>query len=119
MKKIFTLLVASLIFILPVAAQSVAVNNDGSAPNASALLDIKSIDKGLLIPRMTSAQRTAISSPATGLLIYQTNGSTGFYYNAGTPATPNWILLSSQLSGWSTTGNSGTNPASNFIGTGR
>ena len=54
------------------------------APNTSSLLEIKSTTKGLLIPRMTKAQRDAIVTPATGLLIYETNGTPGFYYYSGT-----------------------------------
>src|SRR6187549_1987684 len=50
--------------------------------------------KGLLIPRMTAADRTGISNPATGLLVFQTDGTPGFYYNAGTPGAPNWVILS-------------------------
>jgi len=51
-------------------------------PAASAILDIRSATKGILIPRMTQAQRDAIavSAAVTGLLIYQTNGTPGFYY---------------------------------------
>ena len=75
-------------------AQNVAINNDGSAPDASAILDVKSSTKGVLIPRMTAAQRSpGITSPATGLMVYQTDGTAGFYYNAGTPAVPSWLLL--------------------------
>lgn len=62
-------------------------------PDASAQLDITSTNKGVLIPRMTAADRASISSPATGLLVYQSDGTTGFYYNTGTPAVPNWLLL--------------------------
>jgi hypothetical protein len=58
----------------------IAVTTDGSAPDASAMLEVKSTNKGMLVPRMTESQRNAISSPATGLLIYQTNGDDGFYY---------------------------------------
>ncbi len=54
-------------------AQSVGINTDGSAPQSSAILDVKSTNKGFLFPRMTYAQRTAISSPATGLMVYQTD----------------------------------------------
>ena len=50
------------------------------APDPSAALEISSTEKGLLIPRMTKAQRDAISSPATGLMIYQTDSDEGFYY---------------------------------------
>lgn len=51
-----------------------------SMVNASALLDVSSTDKGFLIPRMTEVQRDAIAAPATGLLIFQTDGTGGFYY---------------------------------------
>lgn len=50
-----------------------AVSSDAkTSHDASALVEIKSTEKGMLIPRMTSAERTAISSPATGLLVYNT-----------------------------------------------
>lgn len=68
----------------PALAQGIAVNGDGADPDASAMLDVKSTTKGFLAPRMTLAQRDAIAAPATGLIIYQTDGVTGFYfYNAG------------------------------------
>lgn len=57
-------------------------------PNPSAALDVTSGDKGMLIPRMDSASRAAIASPATGLLIYQTNGVTpGFFFYNGSAWT--------------------------------
>ena len=62
-------------------------------PDASSQLDVTSSDKGVLIPRMPAAARTGIASPATGLLVYQTDGSAGFYYNAGTPGSPVWVLI--------------------------
>jgi len=49
----------------------------------SAQLEVKSTTKGLLSPRMTEAQKNAISNPATGLLVYQTDGTSGFYYYNG------------------------------------
>lgn len=52
-------------------------------PNNSSLLEIKSTNKGLLIPRMTLKQRNAITTPANGLLIYQTDNNPGFYYYDG------------------------------------
>lgn len=112
------LLAGSVIFCFHFATgQSIAINGDGSAPDVSAMLDVKSTTKGLLIPRMTASERGAIANPATGLLVYQLNGTTGFYYNAGTPVAPDWLLIPSNLTaGWSLTGNTGTNP-SHFIGT--
>jgi hypothetical protein len=59
----------------------VAINNDNSAPNASAMLDVKATGLGFLAPRMTFAQRPA--APATGLLIYQTDLDFGYYYFDG------------------------------------
>ncbi|RYF84574.1 MAG: hypothetical protein EON98_08835 [Chitinophagaceae bacterium] len=52
-------------------------------PDPSAVLDVSSTSKGLLIPRMTLSQRDAIGSPANGLLIYQTDGKPGFYFYLG------------------------------------
>lgn len=54
-----------------------------TTPNASALMEVSSTTKGLLIPRMTQANRNAIASPATGLLIFQTDNTPGFYYYSG------------------------------------
>lgn len=66
----------------------VAINATGGAPNSSAMLDISSTTKGLLIPSMTLAQRDLIASPATGLLVFQTNGTAGFYYFSGSDWQP-------------------------------
>ncbi len=51
----------------------VGINTDGSSPDGSAMLDVKSTTKGFLPPRMTEAERDAISNPATGLQIWCTN----------------------------------------------
>ena len=93
-------------------AQSVAINTDGSAANSSSLLDIKSSTKGLLIPRMTTAQRTAIATPAKGLMVFDITSNTFWFYN-GTA----WTVLSAGGNGWNLTGNAATNPSTNFIGT--
>ncbi|MCX6167350.1 MAG: hypothetical protein NT021_05125 [Sphingobacteriales bacterium] len=73
-----------------------------TTPDASAKLEIFSTDKGLLIPRMTLAQRTAITSPANGLLVYQTDGVIGVYVNSGTSASPAWLRVNTN---WTRTGN--------------
>ncbi|MCD4736862.1 MAG: hypothetical protein K8R53_12530, partial [Bacteroidales bacterium] len=61
-------------------------------PDASAIIDIKSSDKGMLIPRMTKSQRDAISLPATGLLIYQSDSTPGFYSYDGSKWEPMTVL---------------------------
>lgn len=70
-----------------------------TTPNSSAQLDITSTSKGILIPRMTAAQREAIASPATGLMVFQTDGTAGFYYNSGTPAIPAWAMVQTSTNG--------------------
>lgn len=68
MRKLLLLL--SLFFLtFELRSQSLAINSDGSPANSTALLDLKSTNKGLLPPRMTQVQRNAISSPATGLIV--------------------------------------------------
>lgn len=96
------LLTACQFITLFVFAQSISITGDGSLPDNSAALDIKSNQKGLLIPRMTMTQRNTISNPATGLMVFQTNGTTGFYYNSGTPAVPDWVSLNSATTGGTT-----------------
>ena len=74
-----------------------SVGIGASTPSASSILEVKSTAKGVLIPRMTSAQRAAIVSPAIGLLVYQTDGTPGFYfYNSG------WKSVSPSTSGFAT-----------------
>jgi uncharacterized protein (TIGR02145 family) len=62
-------------------AQSLAINTDGSPANASALLDVNSSSKGFLPPRLTTVQRDAIVSPATGLLIFNSSSNSLQFYN--------------------------------------
>ena len=61
--------------------QNVAINTDGSLPANSAMLDISATDKGILIPRITSTQRDAIVSPATGLMVYDNSLNQFWYFN--------------------------------------
>jgi hypothetical protein len=106
MKTKLTLIVTIILMILNYQsfAQGVAINADNSNPDASAMLDVKSTDKGMLLPRMTQTQRNAIASPAPGLMIYQTDAGPGFYYNAGTAAIPAWSIMGGNSGQWQTIG---------------
>ncbi len=96
-KSILLFLTLSL-FTIQLFSQSVGINNN--APDASAILDVKSSAKGLLTPRMTGIQRTAIASPAAGLLVFDTDTKSFWFYN-GTI----WSNLSASGIGGSGTGN--------------
>ncbi len=82
MKKSVLLLVILSTLIGTTYAQ-VAVNTDGSSANTSAMLDVKSTSKGMLVPRMTTTQRTAISSPANGLMVFDTTTKSFWFYDSG------------------------------------
>ena len=61
-------------------------------PDPSAMLDVQSTSKGFLPPRMTSAERSAIQNPATGLIVLNTTLNC-MEVNIGTPAQPTWSCL--------------------------
>ena len=72
LKELVIIISSMLLINAQICAQNVGISPDGSAPDNSAMLDIKSTSGGLLIPRMTTAQRDAISNPAQSLLIFNT-----------------------------------------------
>jgi hypothetical protein len=102
------LLAGLVLFVSSVSAQNVSIGT--ATANNSALLHMESTSKGLLIPRMTDVQMKAISSPATGDLVWNTTYTNFYYYNGSY-----WTTLTG--SGWSITGDAGTSPSTNFLGT--
>lgn len=68
-----------------------------TTPDSSSILDIESTNQGILIPRLTTAQENTITSPAMGLLVYNTDLK-NFRFNYGNTATPNWIRTSRNIS---------------------
>lgn len=92
--------------LLPTVAfsQGTAINTTGTAAASSSILDVTSSDKGVLIPRMTTAQRDAITSPAAGLLIFNTDCIEFQYYNSTT-----WISMINANSGTSPVSTAATN----------
>ena len=117
--KILTLVILLIFNSNNVKAQALGLNNP--TPNGSSILDILSTTKGVLIPRMSTLNRTNILSAADGLLVFDTDINAFYYYDADASI---WRALlatstssSSLISGWSTLGNAGTDPATNFFGT--
>ncbi|RYF87350.1 MAG: hypothetical protein EON98_00780 [Chitinophagaceae bacterium] len=110
--RYFLLTVTSLFSLLLTHAQ-VAVSNDGSLPHASAMLEVKSINRGFLLPRLVN--RTDVNSPATGLLVYETASNAVWVYNGS-----GWIQLGSGGSGtqWLTNGTHLYNSNTGNIGIG-
>lgn len=95
-----------------------------TTPDASSALDVTSTDSGMLVPRVSLVNvtngATPVNTPATSLLVYNTNASIvggsgeGFYYWDGSE----WVRLATKpTTDWSITGNAGTNTSTNFIGT--
>jgi len=98
--------------------QGVAINFDGSQADPSAMLDVKSNAGGLLVPRMTMANRNSINggNPALGLLIFQTDNTPGYYYYNGST----WQMIggSGADSDWTISGNDIYNSNSGNVGIG-
>jgi hypothetical protein len=87
MKLKFHILFTCIMLASALSAQ-VGISTDNSIPDASSILDIKSTQKGVLIPRMTTAERDAIVNPATGLMVFLTDDSEFFYYDGD-----GWVLV--------------------------
>jgi hypothetical protein len=119
MKLASVILVFSIASSVGFAQDGVRIATGAGTADPSSMLDVVSTTKGVLVPRMVASQRTAIASPATGLLVFQTDGTPGFYYNAGTPGSPNWVLLSAgALSGVGVANYVGKWTSSSILGTG-
>lgn len=94
MKNLFLSLSALLLLQFAGKAQTNTFPTTGSAgigtltPNTSSVIDMASTTQGMLAPRMNKTQRDAIATPATGLLIYQTNATPGFYFYDGSGWKP-------------------------------
>jgi hypothetical protein len=112
----FLLLLSFSIATISGQAQNVGINEDGSAPNPNAILDVKSFTKGILIPRLSTSGRLAIPN-TKGLLVYDTTAS-AFFFNTGTAWQSLKIAGQDSASGlaWSLNGNTGI-LGTNFIGT--
>ncbi len=91
MRRTFTFVLLILFASIKLTAQSVGINNSASQPDPSAILDVSATDKGMLIPRMTTAERIAITTPAVGLFVFDTDAN-GFWFYDGLA----WKSISAQ-----------------------
>ncbi len=105
MKNIFLFIAMLLLFSSTLFSQ-VSINTDNSAPDNSAMLDVKSTTRGALLPRMTTAERISIASPAAGLTVYDLTTQSYWYYNgtawttiANTPWTVNGNNIYANITG--------------------
>ena len=87
-----------LVLIVKIVFSQVSINTDGSEANSAAMLDIVSTSKGILIPRMSTTQRTNILSPVSGLLVFDETTASFWFYKEGTSEWIELISTSSQNS---------------------
>ena len=79
------ILAISIVFLMQANVEAqVAINTDNSTADNSAMLEVKSSDKGILIPRLTTTQRNAISNPAKGLLVFDNDLNSFWFYDGST-----------------------------------
>ena len=74
----FLFLIMAILFSTHDLQAQIGINEDDSAPHSSAMLDVKSLDKGVLIPRV---DHNNVSSPAKGLMVYDTLSNSFWFYN--------------------------------------
>jgi hypothetical protein len=118
------------LFFVKAYSQNIGINATGAAPDPSAILDIASENKGILIPRVSLQSLTdsaTIKNPAPWLIVFNINNNivngndAGLYFNGGTETNPVWVKLVAQKiinegASWLTQGNSGIDTAVNYIG---
>jgi trimeric autotransporter adhesin len=110
------LLIVQILLLLSYCSFSQGVGIGPGDPDSSAVLDIKATNKGLLIPRMSTASINAIVNPAKGLMVYDSTLNL-LKINMGTPAAPNFQAAASSNTAWNLNGNTGINPNTQFLGT--
>ena len=116
MKKALFIVVAALL-LSSVSIAQVAINTDGSLPDNSAMLDVKSTNQGILLPRISASERDLIPSPATGLLLFNTTTNQIDFYNGSSWCQIDVAFVSSTIGALSSDGgisiNSSDTPPAN------
>jgi hypothetical protein len=110
-------LVAASVLTFYVSAQNIGINDNGATPNANAILDIddSANDKGILIPRVSSGQRAGIAGLGLGeegLTVYDETTDSYWLWDG-----IQWVQFMMEGNAWTLAGNTGTNAATNFLGT--
>lgn len=114
MKKTVTLWFILMLAVTAGVQAQVSITTDGSDPDASAMLDVKSTTGGLLIPRMTNTGMNAIPSPATGLLVYNTTDNNFYFFNGSA-----WNkVVGADDNDWTVTGSNMYSAVSGNVGIG-
>ena len=118
-KSFFSLLFSIMLlctFSVNVSGQNhgVSMNTTNAAADPSAILDVSSTSQGLLVPRMTTAQRNAIASPANSLLVYDTDIKQFYFYNA---VSSQWVAAIGTAGANGATGPTGATGATGTAGT--
>ena len=117
MKKVnlLSIVIAFIMFSGTINAQNIAISDVSHTADASAVLDVYSTTKGMLVPCMN----TAPSSPANGLIYFNT-GDNSFYYNAGNATTPDWrVVTYGQYWSRNASGELYTTTSSDYVGIGQ
>lgn len=115
MKNRILFLALLLIFTSTLTAQ-VAINENGGAPDPSAILDLQSTTKGFLVPRVTSAERNLIGTTQSGLLVYDLSTESFWYYDN---SQTTWVEIGAGAdTDWTISGNNMYSSVSENVGIG-
>lgn len=79
--RLFSVLIAFILTTGTMQSQNISISDVSHSADASAVLDVYSTSLGMLLPRLTTTARTGISSPATGLTVYDTNTNSYWFYD--------------------------------------
>jgi hypothetical protein len=114
--KLLVILCIFITVINPLAAQ---VGIGTTTPNPKAILELNTTDKGLLLPRLTTGQRNSIGATAAedGMIVFDTDLDSLMIYQAATNTWQSIAFTATGVPAWNLTGNTGTNPATHYIGT--
>jgi len=109
-------IITILVFLSINGFAQVAINETGASPDPSTILDLQSTTKGFLVPRVTSAERNLIETTQSGLLVYDTDTESFWYYDS---SQVGWVELGSDTnSGWAISGNNTYSSVSGNVGIG-